>query len=178
MISNIKINLEILEQMLYFWQACSEGEKVDEGYLVKVAEAKEMQLIYDNDLSAAGIRKVLSAITNRERMSDATKREWKFWNNNMWVMEEKLIMTNMVRPIKVLNADALTEKLNAKKDIPCDTVEIVFIPGAEEEYIINENKLIINFFRIKADLWDEDNVTLEGKSVLDYIEEKLLEING
>ncbi len=177
MLKNIHINLETLEKMLYFWQASSEGEKVAEDYLADVAAAPEMALIYDEELNADGVRKVLSAITNREQMNEPTKREWKLWNNNMWVMEEQLLRDNMVRPIKTLNADALVEKVNAKKDLPHETVEILFIPGTAEEYLISDNRLIINFFKIQADLFDEEKVTIADKPVLDYIEEKLLEMN-
>ncbi len=176
MLKNIHINLETLEKMLYFWQASSEGEKVAEDYLANLADAPEMALIYDDELNAAGVRKVLSAITNREQMNAPTKREWKLWNNNMWVMEEQLLRDNMVRPIKTLNADALVEKVNAQKDMPHETVEILFIPGTAEEYVIDGNRLVINFFKIQADLFDEDKVSLAGKPVLDYIEEKLLEM--
>lgn len=177
MIRNIKVNLEILEQMLYFWQASSENEKVAESYLNQIAEQKELSLIYDDELNGPGVRKVLSSITNRERMSDATQREWKFWNNNMWVMEDKVILDNMVRPIKKLNVDSLIEKINAKKDIKHENIEIIFIPGTTEEYIINDNQLVINFFKVMADLFDEDKVTIDGKPINDYIEEKILEIN-
>ena len=176
MIRNIHIKLDTLEKMLYFWQASSEGEKVAEDYLADLAAAPEMALIYDEELSAEGLRKVLSAITNREQMNQPTKREWKFWNNNMWVMEEQLLRDNMVRPIKTLNADALVEKVNAKKDLPFETVEILFIPGTTEEYLIDGNRLVINFFKIQADLFDEDKVSLADKPVLEYIEEKILEM--
>lgn len=176
MVKNVVVNLEILEQMVYFWQASSEGEKVGESYLAQIAENPDMALLYDDEYNAAGVRKVLSAITNREQMNAPTKREWKLWNNNMWVMEEKLIMDNMVRPVKLLNTDALAEKLNAQKDIPYERLEVVFYPGTEEEYLVHENKLLINFFRINADLFDEEKVSIEGMPVLDYVEKRLLEM--
>ncbi len=178
MLQNIKINLETLEKMLYFWQASSEGEKVGEDYLRDVAAAPEMQLLYDDELNAEGVRKVLSAITNREQMNAPTKREWKFWNNNMWVMEEQLLRDNMLRPIKVLNADALVKTINEKGSFPHDSVEILFVPGTAEEYWIDKNRLVVNFFKIQADLFDEDNVSLCGQPVLSFFEEKLLEMTA
>lgn len=176
MVKNVVVNLEVLEQMVYFWQASSEGEKVGEEYLAQIAENGDMALLYDDEYNAASVRKVLSAITNREQMNAPSKREWKLWNNNMWVMEERLIMDNMVRPVKLLNVDTLPERLNAKKDIPYEKLEVVFYPGTEEEYLVHENKLLINFFRINADLFDEEKVSIEGRPVLDYVEERLLEI--
>jgi len=178
MVKNVVVNLEILEQMIYFWQASSEGEKVGETYLTQIAENKDMALLYDDEYNAASVRKVLSAITNREQMNAPTKREWKLWNNNMWVMEEKLVLDNMVRPVKLLNVDALAEKLNAQKDIPYERLEILFYPGTTEEYLVHENKLLINFFRINADLFDEEKVSIEGRPVSDYVEERLLEVDG
>ncbi len=176
MIRNIQINLETLEKMLFFWQASSEGEKVSEDYLRNIADAPEMQLMYDDELNAEGIRKVLSAITNREQMNAPSKREWKFWNNNMWVMEEQLLRDNMVHPIKVLNVDAMVDVLNSKADIPHENVQILFVPGAAEDYWIDGNRLIVNFFKIQADLFDEENVSLCGQTVLAFLEEKLLEM--
>lgn len=176
MVKTVVVNLEIMEQMLYFWQASSEGEKVGEAYLSQIAGSGEMALFYDAEYTADSVRKVLSAITNREQMNTPTKREWKLWNNNMWVMEEKLILENMMRPIKLLNVDALAEKLNAQKDISFERLEVIFYPGTEEEYLLHGNRLFINFFRINADLFDEEKVFIEGRPVLDYVEEKLLEL--
>ncbi len=177
MVKHVVVNLEVLEQMIYFWQASSEGEKVGEGYLAQIAENKDMALLYDGEYNAGSVRKVLSAITNREQMNAPSKREWKLWNNNMWVMEERLVMDNMIRPVKLLNADTLPEKLNAKKDFSHENLEVIFYPGTEESYLIHGNKLLINFFRINADLFDESKVSIEGKTVLEYVEEHLLEID-
>ena len=174
MLKRIKVNLELLEQMIYFWKASSENEKVAEDYLANIAAAPELAPIYDSELDAGGVRMVLSAITNRERMSDANPRQWKFWNNNMWVMEDMGILESMVRPIKVLNADELVKKVNARRDFPFEEAEVIFIPGTGEEYMIDKNRLTINFFKLSADLYDEDKVTIEGVPVLDYIEDKLM----
>ena len=34
---SVKINTEVVEMMLYFWQAGSEGEKVGEKFIIDVA---------------------------------------------------------------------------------------------------------------------------------------------
>ena len=46
-----------------------------------------------------------------------------------------------------------------------------------DEYLIKDNKLVINFFRVMPDLYDEEGeVTIAGKELHDYIEEKLIEL--
>ena len=61
--TNMKVNLNLMEYMLYFWQSTSENEKVGESYLVEIAEQPEMALLYDETFNAESVRKVLSAIT-------------------------------------------------------------------------------------------------------------------
>jgi len=176
MIKNIKPSLSMMEYMLYFWQSNSENEKVGEQYLSEIASQKEMATLYDDEFTEESVRKVLSAITNREMLNGGSKKERKFWNNNMWVTEDMELLHMMMDPIKVLNAQGLVDKINAVKDIPFESVEIIFIPGLEEEYSIQDNQLFINFFRVTADLYEEGKVTIGGKALLDFIEEKILEM--
>ncbi len=176
MISNIKINLGMMEYMLYFWQSNSENEKVGEQYLSEIASQKEMASLYDEEFNEESVRKVLSAITNREMLNGGSKKERKFWNNNMWVTEDMELLQMMISPIKVLNAQSLVDKINAVKNIPFETIEIIFIPGLDEESFTKDNQLFINFFRVTADLYEEGKVTIDGKAVLDFIEEKILQM--
>lgn len=176
MIKTIKTNLNTLESMIYFWQASSENEKVPEDYLAEIANRPEMSILYGDDFNAASVRKILSCLTNHEKLSDINEKEYKFLHDNMWVMDDVGVMSMMVAPIKVLNADALVEKVNAKKDIPYENVEIIFLPGTDKDYMVKENQLYINFFKIQADLYDENNVTINGQPIMDYIEEKVLEL--
>ena len=60
--------------------------------------------------------------------------------------------------------------------IKYENIEIVFLPGHVDEYYIDENKLIINFFRIMVDLFNDNNITIAGKTIDEYIEEKLNEL--
>lgn len=176
MIKTIKVNLNILEYMLYFWQASSENEKVNEDYLREIAAQPEMATLYTDDFSADDVRKVLSAVTNREKLSDINEVAYNFMHNNMWVMDDMGLLGYMVAPIKVLNVDDLIAKVNQVKDIPYENVEVIFLPGTTKDYFIQENKLYINFFKVQADIYDENNVTINGVAVRDYIEEKLQEM--
>lgn len=175
MIKTINKNLNVIESMLYFWQATKEKEKVGENYLVTLSEYDEMKLLYSDDFDAESVRKSLSAISNREMLNGGTQKERQFWNNNMWMMEDMDYMRMMVNPLKKLSLDTLVDSINSKKDIAHEEIEVVFIPANKEEYIIKGNKLVINFFKVTPDLMDEEKTTIEGKNLIEYIEEKILE---
>lgn len=88
MVQRIKLNLEEIESMLYFWQATNDREKVAETYLNEIATMAGLSSSYDSEFNGESVRKVLSAITNREILSQKTKKEARFWTNNMWMMED------------------------------------------------------------------------------------------
>lgn len=177
MINRIKMKLDIVEAMLYYWQATSEKEKVGEVYINNISDFIEMNYLYDNEFNNESVRKVLSAISNREIFKSDIKKERKFWNNNMWMMEDLEYTNMMVSPLKVLNLDSLIEKLNNNnKNTSFNELEVIFVPGHEYEYKISDNKLIINFFRVKPDLYEDNKITIGDKLLLEYIEEKLNEL--
>jgi len=172
----IKVNLEVIEAMLYYWQATSEKEKVGEGYLNDIANMPFMKLIYDDEFNEESVRRALSAISNREIFAGRNKKEGRFWNNNMWMLEDLDYTDMMVEPLKTLNLNSIIEKLNSiKNSSKYEEVEVTFIPGHIDEYKIVDNKLIINFFRVKPSLYDE-NTFIGEKELMDYIEEKILEL--
>lgn len=174
MIKDIKVNMNVIESMLYFWTATSEKEKVGEKYLIELSEYPEMKLLYGEEFNSESVRKVLSAITNREKLNNANQKERQFWNNNMWMLEDIEYMKAMVAPIKVLNLDDLADIINKEKDIPHESLEVVFIPANKEEFLIKDNKLIINFFKITPDIITFGEPTIEGKTIKDYIKETIL----
>lgn len=177
MVKRIKTKLDVIEGMLYYWQATSEREKVGEAYLNSLAEQPEMNYIYDDEFNRESVRRALSAISNREIFHSDNKKERIFWNNNMWMMEDLDYTKTMVAPLKTLNLDLLVEKLNSKSiDSHIEEIEVIFIPGHADEYKITDDKLIINFFRVKPDLYEDDKVTIGDKPIIDYIEEKLNEL--
>lgn len=176
MIKNIKVDLDTVEAMLYFWQACSEKEKVSEKFINDFANMPVMKSIYEEDFNEESVRKVLSAVTNRELLSSKTKKEGRFWNNNMWMMEDMEYTNFMVHPIKVLNLLPLIDKLNAKISNPkYEELEVIFVPLHITEYYIKGNKLILNFFRVKPDDLGETSF-IDDKNISDFIEEKLTEL--
>lgn len=176
MIQSIKVNLEVIEAMLYFWQATSEKEQVSEVFFYDVASMDGFKLAYEEDFNEESVRKVLSAIKNRELLSSDNKKEKRFWNNNMWMMEDLEYTNLMVQPLKKLNLDCIKEKLNDKfPHAKYTALEVIFSPLHLEEYMIKDNKLIINFFRVKPSDFD-DSTFIGDKELDDYIEEKLTDM--
>ena len=175
MVQRIKVNLEAVEAMLYFWQAASEKENIPEKFFYDVAEMEALSCAYDEEFSAESVRRALSAIKNREPFV-GNKKERKFWNNNMWMMEDFQYTNAMVSPIKRLNLDDMVGKLIQANSVnKYEEVEVIFAPLHSDEYIIKDNKLVINFFRIKPDLIDNKTYIAE-KDLIEYIEEKLNEL--
>lgn len=177
MIKRIRTNLDVVEAMLYYWQATSEKQKVGESYILSIADFPEMEYFYGEDFDKESVRKVLSAISNREMLNSESKKERKFWNNNMWMLEDLEFTNMMVKPVKMLNLNSLIDKLNGiSEHKEYEQIEVIFVPGHLDDYIIDGNKLIINFFKVMPDLYEEDKVTIGEQDFNDYIEDKLVEL--
>ena len=175
MIKQIELNLETIESMLYLWTALAEKEKVAESFFVDVAKQYPLKAIMNKDFNEESVRKVLSAIQNRELLSGASKEEKRFWNNNMWMMEDLELPKHMAKPIKVLNVNHLIDELN--KEFPNNDREILKVyiaPLHIDDYYIVDGNLIINFFRIM--LPDGENAFIDGQPIDEYIHDKLKEV--
>lgn len=169
MLKDIRVNMNVIESMLYFWTATSEKEKLADAFLIELSQYPEMQLLYGEDFSAESVRKVLSAITNREKLNNSSQKERQFWNNNMWMLEDLDYMKAMVAPIKVLNLDSLVAEVNAERELSPESVEVVFVPANKEDYIVKGNQIVINFFKVTPDLIGSAEPTIEGKPIQEYI---------
>jgi len=154
--------------MLYIWDSVAQREKVGESFLTEVADHENMKYLYDGDFTKESVRKVLSAISNRELLNKPTKKESKFWNNNMWMLEDLDFTNKMLAPVKTLNLDSIKDNLTK------DEYEVIFVPGHIDEFYIDGNKLIINFFKIMVNIFEENKITIAEKPFKEYIEEKLL----
>ena len=175
MIKQIELNLETIESMLYLWTALAEKEKVAESFFVDVAKQYPLKAIMNKDFNEESVRKVLSAIQNRELLSGASKEEKRFWNNNMWMMEDLELPKLMAKPIKVLTVNHLIDELN--KEFPNNDKEILKVyiaPLHMDDYYIVDGNLIINFFRIM--LPDGENAFIDGQPIDEYIHDKLKEV--
>lgn len=168
----ININTEVVEMMIFFWSSVAEKEKVAEPYIISVAERPEMKLIYDDEFKEEGVRSVLSAISNRELLNGGSKKDKRFWNNNMWMMEDLGVMQAMIDPMKQLNLQEDEGELSAKSGF--DEVNVIFVPGTTDFFKVVDNNLVVNFFKIAVDIFGgTGEVTFDGKSLKDAIEEKI-----
>lgn len=168
----ININTEVVEMMIFFWSSVAEKEKVAEPYIISVAERPEMKLIYDDEFKEEGVRSVLSAISNRELLNDGSKRDKRFWNNNMWMMEDLGVMQAMIDPMKQLNLQEDEANLLTKSGY--DEVNVIFVPGTTDFFKVVGNNLVVNFFKIAVDIFGgTGEVTFDGKTLKEAIEDKI-----
>lgn len=174
MINRIKVNLEVVEAMLYFWQAVNDRENVSEMFIYDVAAMPGLALTYEDEFNEESVRRALSAIKNREIFSRNSKKEGRFYNNNLWMMEDLSYTNTMVAPLKKLNLESLSAELNSKYPASgYEELEVIFSPLHLEDYLIKENKLIINFFRVKP---GENDTSIGDMKLTAYIKEKLEEL--
>lgn len=177
MIKRIKVNLESVEAMLYFWQAVNDRENLSEAYIYDVAAMPSFKISYDNEFNEESVRRALSAIKNREVFTRNNQKEGRFYNNNLWMMEDLSYTGIMVTPIKKLNLDSLLAELNSKyPSAILEELEVIFAPLHVDEYFIKDSKLVINFFRVKPDLMDVDLTFIGEIEIKKYIMEKLEEL--
>ena len=170
MIKTLKINLELMEMMYYYWKASSEKEKVGERFIYSVIEHAHMATLYSDAFTPEMARQVLSAISNREVFKPQTKASARYWNNNMWMMEDLGITDGMFQPIKSLNLDHFIDN-SAFSNAP-ESVEIIFVPGHFDTCYRKNTQLYINFFKLMTDFVD-GSIRIEGQTLQDFMEAQL-----
>lgn len=168
MLKQIVVNTKALESMLFVWASLADKEKIADTFFIDLMESPEMAVAFDDDFDANAARKVLSAISNRELLNNASIKEKKFWNNNMWMMEDAEFTQQMVEPAKTLNLDAGLSEI--PESFPYETVEIIFFPGTTETAVARKNQLFVNFFKIMVNIFDpEAPATIEGQPMDQFI---------
>jgi hypothetical protein len=176
MIQRVKINLDVVEAMLYFWQSTNDREKVSELFIFDVTDMPGLKYTYDDEFNSESVRRALSSVTNREIFTSANRKEGRFYNNNLWMMEDLEYTNMMVLPLKKLNLESLVVQLNAYEGSENFTeLEVIFSTLHLDEYLIKDNKLIINFFRVKPSDIDE-TVYIGETEITKFLEEKLKEL--
>ncbi|SHJ82248.1 hypothetical protein SAMN02745248_01037 [Hathewaya proteolytica DSM 3090] len=176
MLKRITVNLEAIEMMNFFWEAASHKENVSEQFFAEVGAMPAMTCIYDDEFTSESVRRTLSAIKNREPFS-GTQKEKRYWNYNMWIMEDLEYKNSMIQPVKKLNFNHIVEKLQGLPGADkYEELQVIFSPMNMDEYLIKENKLLINFFMVRPADIEGGNVTLLGRNMDEYVEEKLKEL--
>ncbi len=167
MLKEVKVNAKALESMLFIWASIKDREKVSERFLDELANTPEMKGALAEGFNVMSVRTVLSAISNRERLNGPSKNESRFWNYNMWMLEDPDMTELMLKPVKTLNIDSAKEAVPA--DFPFESVEVIFFPGHHETVKQVGNQLFINFFHVKADVIDPEKVTIDGIDLKEYV---------
>ncbi|HQL36360.1 MAG TPA: hypothetical protein PLG67_07195 [Bacillota bacterium] len=152
--ANIKINLNGLEIMVFFWNSLMSKEKVSESFLNDLCSMQEFSYIYNEDFNNESLRRVLSALNNKEPFS-GNKPERKYYSNSLMIMEYIDEVQPTINAIKKLNLNSIAEK--AKAD-----VEVVVVPGLSKGIEKTDNKLIVDFFGLKN---TEDGLVISGESL-------------
>ncbi len=175
MLTKVHIDFETVEMMVFLWESIVNKEKVGDFYFTQLAEKPAMQVLYGDDFTQDSVRKVLSGLVNREILNGLTKKESKFWSQNMRITEDLEAMHAILNPIKQLNFDYLKETYAG--ETPYDTVEVFFIPGHKEAYYIQDNRLYVIFYSIFPDMATGE-LKVEGEPLKAFIEGKIKEIMG
>jgi len=162
--ANIKINLNGLEIMVFFWNSLMSREKVSESFLNDLCSMQEFSYIYNEDFNSESLRRVLSALNNKEPFS-GNKSERKYYSNSLMIMEYIDEVQPTINAIKKLNLNSIAEK--AKED-----VEVVVIPGLSKGIEKADNKLIVDFFGLKN---TENGLVISGES-LEAVLENIFEV--
>ncbi len=152
--ANIKINLNGLEIMVFFWNSLMSREKVSESFLNDLCSMQEFSYIYNEDFNNESLRRVLSALNNKEPFS-GNKPERKYYSNTLMIMEYIDEVQPAINAIKKLNLNSIAEK--AKED-----VEVVVVPGLSKGIEKTDNKLIVDFFGLKN---TENGLVISGESL-------------
>jgi len=176
MIESIFVNLEVVEALLFFWQSIKDRKKISERFIFDVIEMPGLKYSYDDEFNSESVRGALSAITNRESYSGKNRKEGRFYSNNLWMLEDLSYTEKMVQPLKKLNLQSLVEKINnTQSSAHFRELEVIFTPLHIEEYIIKNNRLIINFFAVNPCQRDE-GMCIGEKELSIFIEEKIIEL--
>lgn len=139
--SNIKTNLNGLEIMVFFWNSLISKEKVSETFINDLCSMKEFSYIYNEDFSNESLRRVLSALNNKEPFT-GNKVERKYYSNNLMVLEYVDQVQPKIDTIKKLNLEKLTSKIT-------QNIEIIIIPGTSEGIEKYDDKVIVDFFKLR-----------------------------
>jgi hypothetical protein len=167
----IKVNIEVMEALLYFWEATRGREKVGEKYINALANLSPMPSVYDDKFTAESVRRVLSAITNREPLAPVSRQEGRFFNNNLWMLEDLSLPREMMSCIKTLNLDSLAEELSS--EFPGDEeVTVYFAPLHLDPVHYLKGGISLNFFMLQPDF--SGSVTFGGEDLHSSIREHVV----
>jgi hypothetical protein len=177
-LKNIKLDLQAVENMLFFWNMIGEREKVSEIYILTVAELEQYRGIYDTEFDNISVRKVMSALSNREVFRGDNRKESRFWVDNLWMLEDVKYTMDIVGPIKRLHLDDLVQKINksVKNESVYETLNVVVVPFYNQPSLVRNNTLYINFFKALPERGESQELLLDKLPIKEYILQQLTEL--
>jgi len=159
----VGINVKAVESMLVFWTMVNDRDKVSDRYIQDMAEMDEFKATFDDTFTAESFHKILSAVSNKELLNGMNKQEGRFWNYNLWMLEDMAFTQNMVEPWKTLNLDDLE---GAGKQ------EVIVVPMNLQTGFRDGDRLYINFFKTMNNEWEE-HASVDGTELKEYIRTQL-----
>lgn len=170
--------MQAVENMLFFWNMIGEREKVSEIYILTVAETEQYRGIYDTEFDNISVRKVMSALSNREVFRGDNRKESRFWVDNLWMLEDLKYTMDIVAPIKRLHLDDLVPKINenVEGESIYETLNVVFVPFYNQPSLVRNNTLYINFFKALPERGEKQDLLLDGLPIKEYILQQLTEL--
>ncbi len=156
---NIKVNLNGLEIMLFFWNSIISKEKVNELFINDLCSMREFSFIYQEEFTTDSLRTILSALNNKEPYK-ASKKEMKFYSNNLRVMEYIDEVLPIINAIKKMNMDILSQKLDENIN------EIIVVPGTSNTITKSDHCLIVDFFAARL---SQGNIIINDKKIEDAL---------
>ena len=162
----LKMNLETLEAMDFFWSALKDRERIADLFIQEVTNMEGYRLSYDEEFTSESVRRVMSALANREPFKATNKKEGRLYSNHLWMMDDLGIEKAMLQPVKQLNVEHLRKDLNSS--LPYQEIQVCVVPLHLDVHKISKNNLLLNFFKIQ--LGEEENsITIEGLPLDQYI---------
>ncbi len=168
--TQVRLNLDVLEAFLFFWSQMQDKIKVPEKFILELAAHPDLQPLYTQDFSAESVRRILSAISNKEALNALTKAEARFWNNNLWMLEDKDHLAALTQAVKTLRLDSMHEANGALlKALPYEDVMVSFIPWHLVDFQTIGSHIYINFFSVKPEVAEGTTATVQGMSIQAFV---------
>ena len=167
----LKMNLEALEAMDFFWAALKDRERISDLFIQEVTAMQGYELSYDEEFTSESVRRVLSALANREPFKASNKKEGRrvsndLYSNHLLMMDDLGIEKAMLQPVKQLNVEHLRQQILT--GVSHEEIQIHVVPLHLDTHKVVKNHLLINFFKIQ--LGEEENkVHIQNLALDDFI---------
>ena len=163
----LRLNLDTMEAINFFWASLKDKERVSEQYLDDVASLEGYKLIYEEEFGPESVRRAMSALSNHEPFRAESKKEGRLYTNHLWMMDDLGVAEEMLKTIKLLNLDQLQESLQGQ--LRYQEINIYVVPFHIDAYVVRDNFLVLNFFKVMVDLISGNETTFEGLPISEAI---------